>query len=62
MAKEEKVWVQRTYDKPELQKALKAWSNTIKHDGRLAQGWKIRSVHKGGNPPVYDIYLIAPKK
>lgn len=62
MAKEEKEFVETAHGKPDLQKKLKAWSNTIRHDGRLAKGWTIRSVYKGGNPPVYWIYLIGPKK
>ena len=61
MAKEEKEFVDTAHGKPDLQKKLKAWSNTIKRDGRLAKGWSLRSVHKGGNPPVYWIYLIGPK-
>lgn len=59
MAKEEKEFVD-TATKADLQKKLKAWSNTIKRDGRLAKGWTIRSVHRGSG--TYWIYLIGPKK
>lgn len=60
MAKEEKQFVDTAKDKVELQKKLKKWSDTIKHDGRLKAGWTIRSVHRGAG--TYWIYLIGPKK
>lgn len=57
---EEKEFVEIANGKPDLQKKLKAWSNTIKRDGRKDRGWTIRTVHRGSG--VYWIYLIGPKK
>lgn len=61
MAKQEEEWVQRAWGKEELQRALKRWSATIRQDGRLKDGWKVRHVYYGGQPPAWDIYLIGPK-
>lgn len=54
-----KVFLQRTESKDELVKAMAAWSQRIKNDGRLKLGYKIRVVHKGGQ--INELWLITPE-
>jgi hypothetical protein len=62
MAKEEKEFVDIARGRVELADKLKKWENTIRRDGRDRKGWTVRKVSRGGNPPVWWIYLIGPKK
>lgn len=61
MVKEEKEFVDIARGRQELDSKMKKWNSTIDRDGRKKRGWTVRKVSRGGNPPVWWLYLIGPR-